>query len=115
MLVDELHVLAVSAEIPLGRQADSLVDHADRIEDPGAKMSTTLPTFENDDRASLIVVAPTVIASLTRAGEEPDAFVLELPAAIAYVTPDAMELRTAVSSAVDTPPPRLMLATAGVA
>jgi hypothetical protein len=37
-----------------------------------------------------------------------------VPAAIAYVTPEAIELRTAVSSAVETPPPRLMLATAGL-
>jgi len=38
--------------------------------EPGAKISTTLPKLENDDRASVIVVAPTVIASATRAGEE---------------------------------------------
>ena len=33
-------------------------------------MSTTLPKFENDDRASLIVLDPTVIAAPTRAGED---------------------------------------------
>ena len=90
-----------------------LVDHADVMLEPGAKMSTTLPKFEKDDRASLIVVAPTVMAVLTRAGEKPLASAFELPAAIAYVTPDPIELRTAVSSADETPPPRLMLATAG--
>lgn len=63
--------------------AVSLVHHADWIDEPGAKISTTLPKFENDDRASLIVDDPTVIASLTRAGEELAAFVFELPAATA--------------------------------
>jgi hypothetical protein len=94
--------------------AVSLVDHADVMLEPGAKMSTTLPKFENDDRASVLVDDPTVIASLTRAGEKLLAFAFELPAAIAYVTPAAMELRTAVSSDGDTPPPRLMFATAGL-
>ena len=51
--------------------------------EPGAKMSTTLPKFENDDRASLVVLAPTVIAAATRAGEDVLAFVFEFPAAIA--------------------------------
>jgi hypothetical protein len=60
-----------------------LVDHADVIDDPGAKMSTTLPKFEKDDLASLIVLAPTVIAVPTRAGDDVLAFVFELPAAIA--------------------------------
>jgi hypothetical protein len=60
-----------------------LVAHADVMLDPGAKMSTTLPKFENEERASFIVLAPTVMASLTRAGEELLAFVFELPAAIA--------------------------------
>ena len=48
-----------------------------------------------------------------RAGEELQAFVFSLPAASAYVTPSAIELRTAWSSDDETPPPRLMLATAG--
>ena len=39
---------------------------------------------------------------------------LALPAAIANVTPAAIALRTAVSSAVEAPPPRLMFATAGL-
>src|SRR5215510_1890977 len=82
---------------------------------PGAKMSTALPKFENADRASPLVLEPTVIAALTRAGDELDAFVFELPAAIAYVTPELIEFATAESSAVLTPPPRLMLATAGLA
>jgi hypothetical protein len=61
----------------------SLVDQAEVIPDPGAKMSTTLPKLENDDRASFCVDDPTVIASPTRAGEEFAALVLEFPAAIA--------------------------------
>src|SRR5262245_33026845 len=81
--------------------------------DPGAKMSTHVPKFENDDRASVVVVEPTVMAVATRAGEELHALALLLPAAMAKVTPEAMALATAVSRAVETPPPRLMLATAG--
>src|SRR5262245_48020666 len=83
--------------------------------DPGAKMSTTLPKFEKDDRASALVLDPTVMAALTRAGDWLDAFVLPLPAATAYVTPAVIELFTAVSSDVLMPPPRLMFATAGAA
>ena len=41
------------------------------------------------------------------------AFAFELPAAIAYVTPELIELVTAVSRAVLAPPPRLMYATEG--
>jgi len=105
----------VAMDVPLiVLMAVLLVDHAEVMLDPGAKMSTTLPTLEKDDRASLIVLDPTVMASLTRAGDDVLAFAFELPAAIAYVTPDAIELRTAVSSAVEAPPPRLMFATAGL-
>jgi hypothetical protein len=77
-------------------------------------MSTTLPKLENDDRVSVRVLDPTVIAAATRAGDELAAFAFELPAAIAYGTPELIELFTAVSSDVLTPPPRLMLATAGL-
>ena len=74
----------VAIEVPLiVLVAVSLVDHADVILDPGAKMSTTLPKFENDERASVLVLDPTVMAALTRAGDEFDAFVFELPAAMA--------------------------------
>src|SRR5438876_9880106 len=83
--------------------------------DPGANRSTHVPWFENDDRASLLVELPTVSAWETRAGEALQALALLLPAAIAYVTPDATEFRTASSSAVEALPPRLMLATAGEA
>ena len=74
----------VAIDVPLSvAVAVLLVLHADRMPDPGAKMSTTLPKFENDDRASLLVDEPTVIAAATRAGEEFAAFVFEFPAAIA--------------------------------
>ena len=74
----------VAIEVPLiVLVAVSLVFQDDRMLEPGAKISTTLPKLENDERASELVLDPTVIASATRAGEELDAFVFELPAAIA--------------------------------
>ena len=69
--------------------------------------------MEYEALASVRVVAPTVMAEATRDGEELQAFADELPAARAYVTPELIELATALSSAVLTPPPRLMFATAG--
>src|ERR1044072_8261573 len=72
----------VAIEVPLKvAVAVSLVFHDDKMLEPGAKISTTLPKFENDERASVCVDDPTVIASLTRAGEEVEASVFELPAA----------------------------------
>src|SRR5690349_17651875 len=53
------------------------------------------------------------MASASRAGDTVQASVLSLPAATAYVTPDAIEFLTAVSSVLPAGPPRLMLATAG--
>src|ERR1044071_558116 len=104
----------VAIEVPLiVFVAVSLVCHADVMLDPGANRSTHVPKFENDDRTSPLVELPTVSAWETRAGEELQASALLLPAAIAYVTPAVTERRTASSSAVDAPPPRLMLATAG--
>jgi hypothetical protein len=63
--------------------AVSLVFHADVMLDPGAKRSTHVPKFENDDRASVFVELPTVSAWDTRAGEALHASALLLPAAIA--------------------------------
>ena len=37
--------------------------------DPGAKMSTQVPKFENDERASALVVDPTAIDPTAPAGE----------------------------------------------
>ena len=74
----------VAIDVPLiVAVAVSLVAQAERMLEPGAKMSTTLPKFENDDRESELVDDPTVIAALTRAGEKLDALALELPAATA--------------------------------
>ena len=60
----------------------------------------------------MLVVAPTVMASSVRAGD-----VLTRSGFVSCcqgkVTPPEMALRTAVSSELDAPPPRLMLATAG--
>jgi hypothetical protein len=39
------------------------------MEVPGAKTFTHVPILENEDLASVLVVAPTVIAVATRAGE----------------------------------------------
>jgi hypothetical protein len=61
----------------------SLVFHADVMLEPGAKMSTHVPKFENEERASLLVVEPTVLAEATRAGDALHALAFELPAAIA--------------------------------
>src|ERR1700704_2557262 len=76
-------------------------------------MSTPAPKFENDAQPSLISVAPTVIASATSAGDWVETFAEELPADTQYVTPSAIERRTASSSAADTGPPSDMFATAG--
>jgi hypothetical protein len=45
------------------------VCHAEVMLEPGAKMSRQEPMFEKLDRASLLVVEPTVSALPTRAGE----------------------------------------------
>ena len=54
--------------------AVSLVRQAEVMLLPGAKMSTQVPKFENEERASLVVVEPTVIAFAVRAGETLQAF-----------------------------------------
>src|SRR5256885_7876586 len=77
-------------------------------------MSVQVPKLENEARASLRSEAFTVIAWVTRAGEKLHASALELPDAIANVMPSLIAARTALSIAVLTPPPRLMLLTAGV-
>src|ERR1041385_7952387 len=68
-------------EIVLG--AVSLVFHDDVMLLPGAKISRHVPKFENDERASVVVVDPTVIALATRAGDVGQASTLSFPAAIA--------------------------------
>jgi hypothetical protein len=70
--------------------ADVLVLQADVMLEPGAKMSRQLPKFEYDARASVLVVAPTVSAVATRAGDDVQASTFELPAATTTVTPSAI-------------------------
>src|SRR6188474_2791347 len=94
-------------------RAVSLVCQAEPMPEPGANRSRQAPKFENEGRVSLLPLAPTVSAAATRAGELWQASAVALPAAIAYVTPAAIELTTARSRAFEMPPPRLMLATAG--
>jgi hypothetical protein len=60
-----------------------LVFQAEVMLEPGAKMSRHVPKLEKDERASVLVVAPTVTAAATRAGDELHALAFELPAAIA--------------------------------
>lgn len=48
---------------------------------PGAKMSTTEPKFEKEARVSVMVEAPMVLATPTRAGLVLPAFALSFPAA----------------------------------
>ena len=94
--------------------AVSEVFHVEVIDEPGAKMSTQVPIFENDDRASEEVVEPTVKAPEARAGEKLQASCpLSLPAATAKKTPAATALFVAASSPASAGPPRDMLATAG--
>src|SRR5688500_5875184 len=83
------------------------------MDEPGAKMSTQVPQFENEERASVLVVEPVVTALAARAGETLQAFWFSFPAATTMVTPALWRLLMAVSSAEEAPPPRLMLATAG--
>src|SRR5258705_329233 len=74
----------VAMEVPeIVLVAVSLVFHEDVMLEPGAKISTHVPKFENDERASVVVVEPTVIALATRAGDELQASALLFPAAIA--------------------------------
>src|SRR5687767_7336136 len=91
-----------------------LLDQAEVMVEPGAKMSTQDPKFEKDERESVRVVDPTEMTFAARAGEELQALALAFPAATAKVTPALTALLTALSSAVEAPPPRLMLATAGL-
>ncbi len=63
--------------------AVSLVYQAEVMLDPGAKISTHDPKFENEDLASPFVVEPTVRALAARAGEELQASTLLFPAATA--------------------------------
>ena len=74
-------------EVPLSvAVAVSDENHDDKIPEPGANRSRHVPKFENDERASVVVVEPTVIAFAARAGDSLHALALLLPAATAMVT-----------------------------
>jgi subtilisin family serine protease len=75
----------VAIEVPLMvLVAVSLVLQAEVMLEPGAKRSTQVPIFEKDERASVLVVEPTVRAAATRPGDSVQASTpLSLPAAIA--------------------------------
>ena len=101
-------------EVPLSvRVALSDECPADTMLEPGANTSRHEPKFENDDRSSVDVVEPTVMALGSPAGDTVHALTLEFPAATTKVMPSATPRDTARSSAADRGPPRLMLATAG--
>ena len=68
---------------------------ADVMPEPGANMSTHLPKFEKSERASVRVVAPTVIALGALAGDLPQASESSLPAATTMVMPARVAAATA--------------------
>ena len=90
------------------------VCHADLIPDPGANMSTHSPKLENDERVSLVVVEPTVIALGAAAGENPHASAVLFPAATTTLIPSSTARCTAASKIPLSPPPKLMFRTAGL-
>jgi hypothetical protein len=67
--------------------AVSLVDHADVMASPGAAISTQLPKLLNEARASVMVLADTVMAAAALEGEKLQASTALLPAATTTVTP----------------------------
>ena len=65
--------------------------------EPGANRSKHVPTFENPERWSVIVVEPTVRALASRAGDWKHAFPLLLPAETLKVMPADTAFATAAS------------------
>ena len=94
--------------------AASLAITDDVIASPGANSDRHRPQFENPARASELVDAPTAMAVGARAGDTLQASTALLPAATMTGTPAATTFATAVSSAVEAPPPSDRLATAGL-
>src|SRR2546422_5900502 len=75
-------VCGVAIDVPLIVLVDvSVSHHADVMFTPGANQSTHGPKSEKSARASVESVAPTVIASVTSAGEPAQASALSFPAA----------------------------------
>jgi len=71
---------------------------ADNTFTPGAKISRQVPKQLKLALASELSVAPTVIAEATKAGENPHASALELPAATTTTTPAFVSALIAVFS-----------------
>jgi hypothetical protein len=67
---------------------------APKMVSPGARTSTLDPKLENEVSSSLMVVAPTVMAEETRAGETSLASLLSFPAGTMIGTPWLMMLDT---------------------
>jgi hypothetical protein len=87
---------------------------ADLIDAPGANRSRQRPKFENEARASVMVVAPTVSADVVAlAGESVHASTFVLPAATTTVMPSAKARSTAELTDGLNAPPRLRFMTAG--
>jgi len=84
------------------------------ISDPGAFTSTHVPKLEKEDRESITVVAPTVMALIADAGDFVHASVRSFPAATTTVIPELTSLSTASFKDVDLFPPILKLRTACV-
>merc|ERR1719296_719658 len=75
-----------------------------------------VPWLLKDERASLLVVEPTVMAAAAKAGEKLHASLLLLPAATTTTTPASVAAPIeAVEEGSAPRPPRLMLRTAGLA
>lgn len=81
---------------------------ADLIRTPGAKMSREVPKLEKLARASVLLVAPTVKAVGSEAGEKLLALALSLPAATTVKIPAETASATASLVAVLRTPPRDM-------
>src|SRR5437016_6182454 len=81
---------------------------------PGANRSTQLPKLEKLARASVWSVAAAVSAVGVEAGDALQALALLFPAETVNTTPAAIAFATAVLRAVESPPPKLMFATAGL-
>ena len=84
------------------------------ISDPGALISTHDPKLEYEARASIAVVAPTVIALVADDGDFVQASARSFPAATTTAIPAFTNFSTASFSETDFVPPMLKLRTACV-
>src|SRR5205085_6022975 len=114
------HVCGVAIDVPLIVFVAVVDEYHDEVMcTPGAKMSTHVPVLAHTGFVSVLSVALTVIAAAARAGDVVQASTAlpaasPLPAATQKTTPALTAPVTASSRACDAPPPRDMLATAGL-